>query len=307
MKAFLIRLGGLELILIDDGSTDASSTICDAYAQKDSRIQVIHKSNAGVSSARNIGVEKAKGDYITFVDADDFIHPQYMDIRMSCITDKHEEISACKWTWCIDSNSGKEKIELPVQYEYMTEKAAFSSLKIEKGPWCKLIKREAIGNIKFDESIHFLEDSIHTRTLLLNGLIHNVVYTGLPLYYYYQRETSASHTKPAKERIPALRYSMNQINAYTEGWKQAVWIETTVKMMSSTRDIAEQENDKETLSYCQEIGKAMLSEIHRNSEISLSHKIVFVAMIKVPSLLKFLLQCYEQVKKVRRWKRRQQK
>lgn len=68
-----------------------------------------HKSNAGVSSARNIGVEKAKGDYIMFVDADDFIHPQYMDIRMSCITDKHEEISACKWTWCIDSNSGKRE------------------------------------------------------------------------------------------------------------------------------------------------------------------------------------------------------
>ena len=67
-----------ELLLIDDGSTDKSGTICDQWSQRDSRIKVFHKVNGGVSSARNLGIEKAKGYWLTFVDSDDFISPDFM-------------------------------------------------------------------------------------------------------------------------------------------------------------------------------------------------------------------------------------
>ena len=67
-----------ELILVNDGSIDNSGKICDEYAQKDSRIIVIHKENGGTSSARNIGLEKSHGEYITFVDSDDTIYPNYL-------------------------------------------------------------------------------------------------------------------------------------------------------------------------------------------------------------------------------------
>ena len=66
----------LEIILVNDGSRDASGSICDAYAQKDSRITVIHKENGGLSSARNAGIDAASGEYLTFVDSDDWIEPQ---------------------------------------------------------------------------------------------------------------------------------------------------------------------------------------------------------------------------------------
>lgn len=72
----------LELILVDDGSTDGSGTICDAYAKRDSRIQVIHKQNEGVSAARNAGIERARGEYLVFVDADDRIRPELFAIYM---------------------------------------------------------------------------------------------------------------------------------------------------------------------------------------------------------------------------------
>ena len=67
----------LEILLVDDGSTDGSGDLCDAFAQADKRIQVIHKENNGVSSARNAGIRKAQGDYVQFVDSDDYVDPAY--------------------------------------------------------------------------------------------------------------------------------------------------------------------------------------------------------------------------------------
>ena len=74
----------LEIILVDDGSTDASSAICDDYAKKDHRIKVIHKTNGGVSSARNAGIRRATGDYFVFIDADDYIKPDSIESMISC-------------------------------------------------------------------------------------------------------------------------------------------------------------------------------------------------------------------------------
>ena len=82
-----------ELILVDDGSLDSSGVICDEYAQKDSRIRVIHKENGGLSSARNAGIEVAKGEYLFFIDSDDVIHPDCLRILMSCIRDSGAEIA----------------------------------------------------------------------------------------------------------------------------------------------------------------------------------------------------------------------
>ena len=70
----------LEIILVDDGSPDNCPTLCDEWAKKDNRIKVIHKKNAGVSSARNTGITKSTGDYICFVDGDDYVMPEYIDI-----------------------------------------------------------------------------------------------------------------------------------------------------------------------------------------------------------------------------------
>ena len=72
----------LELILIDDGSTDSSGTLCDAAAQKDSRVKVLHKENEGAGEARNYGINMAEGDYICFVDSDDYIAHRYIEIML---------------------------------------------------------------------------------------------------------------------------------------------------------------------------------------------------------------------------------
>ena len=83
----------IEIILIDDGSTDYSGKICDSYAEKDKRVKVIHNENQGVSVSRNIGIKEAKGLYITFMDADDFVSEQYVEILYRLIKNDDSEVS----------------------------------------------------------------------------------------------------------------------------------------------------------------------------------------------------------------------
>ena len=90
----------LQIILVDDGSTDGSQDICDEFAQRDSRIVVIHKENGGLSTARNVGMDRAKGAYIAFVDSDDWLEPNMYEALISQL-EKHEaDIVACSFYEC---------------------------------------------------------------------------------------------------------------------------------------------------------------------------------------------------------------
>ena len=86
----------LEIILIDDGSTDKSGAICDKYSKIDNRINVIHKKNGGLSEARNVGLDIARGDYIGFVDSDDYIHPQMYELLYKNLIGTSADISIIK-------------------------------------------------------------------------------------------------------------------------------------------------------------------------------------------------------------------
>lgn len=86
----------LEIILVDDGSPDNCGNICDEYAKKDNRIKVVHKENAGVSSARNIGLEKSSGKYITFIDADDYVEKNYCEELLNILKIENADCVACR-------------------------------------------------------------------------------------------------------------------------------------------------------------------------------------------------------------------
>ena len=84
-----------ELILVDDGSFDRSPAICDEYAGRDGRIKVVHKKNGGLSSARNVGLDMMRGEYVTFLDSDDYWHPCYLEILLNFVEEKQADIAQC--------------------------------------------------------------------------------------------------------------------------------------------------------------------------------------------------------------------
>lgn len=157
-----------ELIIIDDGSTDGSGTICDEYAAKDSRVKVIHKANGGVSSARNAGLDIATGKWITFADADDYVNTEWLKSFMENTSDTDIVIQGIKFI-PIDGNTSSDRIittiispDIPFLISQLLSCGIMGYLfnKIFK---LKLIKQ---NRIKFNTDIHFREDEIFVTKYL---------------------------------------------------------------------------------------------------------------------------------------------
>ena len=184
-----------EAVLVDDGSTDNSGAICDQYAALDKRFVVIHKENGGVSTARNCGLKAAKGEWVTFADADDELPQDALSIMCSGISDhidiviagykKNNELKEVtyevteRYSDIKNQNDAILEIYNPSFYSYL-------------GYICsKLYKNEILrkNDIKFDESILVSEDRLFLLTYL-SVISGNAFFTTEPVYYYYLRNDS---------------------------------------------------------------------------------------------------------------------
>ena len=160
--------GRLEILLVDDGSTDGSGALCDALAKEDSRIRVLHKENGGLSDARNAGVKIASGSLIAFVDGDDWVEPgMYADLY-ACIRDFDAPIAVCRYRQIylkktIDGSTskavvleGSEALE-----QFIAENDA---VPLRNAAWNKLYRRELMGELRFPEG-KLYEDIVYTMML----------------------------------------------------------------------------------------------------------------------------------------------
>lgn len=161
-----------ELILVDDGSPDRSGIICDEYAKKDNRIVVYHKPNGGVSSARNYGIEKAVGEWIMFVDSDDYIEPETLNISFKAI----DNIDVDLVVFGIEENYFYNNTIKRPELKYIGKGAILQEEFEEadqngwlRGPVCKLYKRNLIiqNNLRFDLNMSYGEDTKFAFTYFL--------------------------------------------------------------------------------------------------------------------------------------------
>lgn len=178
----------LEIILVDDGSTDSSGSICDEYAKKDERIKVIHKENGGLSDARNTGVASATGDYVSFIDSDDYIEPDMMELLITTIGDC--DMSTCGAFNDYASGSTPQYTGDDLSFETDNEKAFELILEgklIPASIWNKLIKANIAKKIQFPIA-RIYEDAFYTNKLM--QLVKRVHINTIPLYHYTHRKNS---------------------------------------------------------------------------------------------------------------------
>ncbi|MEF2629635.1 glycosyltransferase family 2 protein [Megamonas funiformis] len=190
----------LEILLINDGSTDNSGKICDNYAKLDNRIRVFHKKNEGVSSARNLGLEKCTGDFIGFVDPDDFIELNMYELLYNEQQKTNADIIWCNY--CKISSTGNiiylGEINNNTFYDLSLKnnKKIFSKnfyyiLNMKTYIWNKLFKRKLFYNIRFPLKKTF-EDLFIFMSLILQT--NTIQFISKTLYYYRQRDTSLCAT-----------------------------------------------------------------------------------------------------------------
>ena len=192
----------IEVILVDDGSPDRCPQMCDEWAKRDSRIRVVHKKNGGLSSARNAGLDVAKGEYISFVDSDDFICKDALENLYNRIKDDKSigitsgliyryqdgSINNFKDQWLCSKEIVIPSSEFLV--ETMSQKTSYTV-------WNKLYRRDVIGNTRFREGRNN-EDTLFMYDLGKNIAILNVCMVEIPHYVYYYRYREDSICTTAK-------------------------------------------------------------------------------------------------------------
>lgn len=190
----------IEVILVDDGSTDGSGQICDDYCEKDNRIRVIHTENNGLPKARNVGLLYAKGDYLLMVDGDDVLHPHMIDTLWSLINNGDYDFSMCygKRVWDVEALD-KEIASTPLtptSFELTRNSCMWNlfmggnNVEIQfHVAWNKLYKRELLDNLLFSDTAD--EDTEFNNRVFQR--INKAIYTNVVYYYWIQRSDSITH------------------------------------------------------------------------------------------------------------------
>lgn len=195
-----------EVILVDDGSTDASGAICDAYARRYGFVTVLHGTNRGLSGARNIGMDAATGDCIAFVDADDVLDRDAYEILMQALQQTESDVSACGF--CTEYGSitaaGKQDT-VPRPFVVEGREACLLSISAKEHcltgfAWNKVYRRKVIGRIRFKEDAALCEDLVFNYEVMANA--KRVCITELPMYHYRYVNTGLSqNSKLDKYRL----------------------------------------------------------------------------------------------------------
>lgn len=184
----------LEIIIIDDGSTDETSLIYNKFQSNDERILVLKQQNSGVSKARNTGVKAATGDYICFVDSDDWAELNYCSELYSLLVGENADISIVEASY--EDENGNVLCSKPISDEKIFDGnralvLLLEDQEIQSHPWGKLFKADLLKNVHFPENLKCFED-YSTLFKIFNKAV-KVIKSNEKLYHYIQREDSLSH------------------------------------------------------------------------------------------------------------------
>lgn len=205
----------LEIIVVDDGSTDDTGKICDALAREDGRVRVVHQENGGLARARNVGLACARGEYIGFVDGDDWIDADMYERLLGAMTDQRADVAICRYRQISRTASLDGSTDRAVLFEgqealtcYVEEREEYV---IQNAAWNKLYRREILEGLSFPEG-KWYEDIVFTTHVLARA--GRCIYLDTALYnYIIDREGSIMN-----QRITSRTFT-DQIPAYYEKTK----------------------------------------------------------------------------------------
>lgn len=241
-----------ELILVDDGSPDSCGAICDQYAKKDNRIQVIHQQNGGAASARNAGLDIAEGEWIAFIDSDDWIHPDYLRILFEVAGQKNADIVACRYALIHDNAIVDDSQMFPVFSAEDREEYWIHDRVGAVVPWGKLYRRELFAELRFPNG-RTAEDEYVSYKVLFG--CKNLVVLDNRMYRYFVNVNSVSRNNYI-QRLPDVleafklheEYFKNspwqkvyrlEIEHFASAWSDAIWITKNMKDSASRQQTKE--------------------------------------------------------------------
>lgn len=283
----------LEIILIDDGSPDNCPKICDEWALKDNRVKVYHIENGGAGKARNIGMNYATGNFISFIDSDDYISIDFYKTLISLVNDKCD-IVECDYTIVHDEEYNFSSSEIKNEYQIFTNKEAMElhiKDKIFKQViWNKLYKYDIIKNIKFPEG-NLVDDEFWTYQAI--GSAKKLIHINKTLYAYIQQDESVMHSKYSLKWLSAVEAKLNRIeyvriyfpDLYDISCKE-LWFTCLYHGQKSLLYL-NKEDKRKSFKYIKSVQKKYPITLRCLSKDKVTHKVWFII-----SKISFKLACY---------------
>ena len=210
----------LEIILVDDGSPDNCPKMCDDFAKGDSRIRVIHKQNGGLSDARNAGIDIATGEYLMFVDSDDYIAPTMVEKLYTALKTANADISICNFFYVGESNGddySERNTNLPIKNEVIASESVLKNKSQKDKPWYWIVVWNKLYKKEVFENIRFQVDKLHEDEYIFHEIFFNanrIACISDGLYYYVQRKDSIMGNKMNYKRLDATEALLLRCNAY---------------------------------------------------------------------------------------------
>lgn len=196
-----------EVILVDDGSKDNSGKICDEFEGE--KVKVYHKENSGLSDARNFGIKKARGEYITFIDSDDFVSDDYLSELMKIIEEENCEMVQCDYEK--GSADRISECDKDAVIEKLSREECLAGYRLKSQSCCKIYKTSLFDGVEFPVG-RYNEDEFTTYKLVNQA--QNIAFTNKKLYYYYQRPGSIMNSIASSDKKRAS--CRDWIDAYEE-------------------------------------------------------------------------------------------
>lgn len=280
----------LEIILVDDGSNDLSYKICEKYKSKDCRIKIYQKQNGGLSDAKNYGISKASGDFITFVDADDWIDERMYEVMLKHMKEKKADISICGRY--IEYENGKSDKWVNEKFLEMNKKESLIYLNsfydFDMASWDKIYRKELFNNLDFPFGKK-CEDAY--TTYLLFEKSDKIIYIPICFYHYFQRSGSISRNN--KLNLDYIYAAKAQMEYFIKNYPDLVFAGETnyafsiksIFQVSIERKIKLDNEFKKMI----KDSKKYTKTIFTNKYISIKKKITFMLYAYFNFLYKWML------------------
>ena len=204
----------LEVICVDDGSKDRSLELLRAYEVRDKRIVVIAKENGGVSSARNAGLDCMNGNYFSFVDPDDFVHPQYFELLLQAIESTGSDISFCDFQTVEDKDLPLHSAPFVPQanaFRILNRAQVFKNHQYRSYVWGRLMKTPLCGSLRFREDLSYAEDAMFFAAFAEEKEALSASVVPAALYYYYQREESLAKQAKLPQQLKIAEICVDKL------------------------------------------------------------------------------------------------
>ena len=274
----------LEIICVNDGSPDRCLQILESYAAKDPRIKVIDQTNQGVSAARNNGLSAATGNFVAFIDSDDWIHAKHFELLANCMVHHDADVVFCEKIIALNDKKPEQALT-GTSFRKISIQEAFSLYTVRYFVWGRIYRREHLLGHEFSSEIRIGDDTMYNLDVLCHIEDPKLYYTPEVLYYWFVRSDSITHT-PTPGRVigEAEWYSRHMDQVERTG---AEWIlsEQAIKAALSARYSEMFSRDAETYQIeATKLLKQLIPHLWKSKYAPLRKKLLLDVMYRVPWL-----------------------